>query len=277
METIRILTDSTSDIPAELADRHQIAIVPALLIMDGREYRDRIDLPRQEFYARLPEIKQPPTTATPPPEAFAREYERLLTAGASHIISIHLATSLSGLCNAARAAARHFEGRVTVIDSGQLSLGLGFQALAAAEAARAGRDAVLAAIAATRERVRVAALLDTLTYLRRSGRVSWARAMLGAAFSLKPLVTVRTGGLVERLGYVRTARQGEIKLLSLLRQAGSLRRLAILHTNAPERARHLLSELSPKLPEPPLIVNVTTVIGAHVGPNGLGFACLTAE
>ena len=267
-----LVTDSTADLPDELLAHYQIEVVPALLVIDGKEYRDQIDLPRQDFYARLPDLQKPPTTAAPSEEDFAQRYEKLLMDGARQVLSIHLASTLSGMFTIAQRAAQRFGGRVTVVDSGQLSLGLGFQVLAAAESAAAGLDAALAALHAVQPRIRVIALLDTLTYLRRSGRVSWARAMLGAALSLKPLVTVVQGGRVQRLGYVHTARQGETHLRELILGYQPLSRLAILHTNAPVRAQNLLQSLTLDLPQPPLLVNVTTIIGTHVGPNGLGFA-----
>ncbi len=273
--TVAIVTDSTADLPPEVIARYGIAVVPAVLVIEGREYRDQIDLPRQEFYARLPQWKQPPTTAAPSEADFARRYRQLLDEGAEHVFSIHLADSLSSMYRTALLAARRFEGRVTVVDSGQLSLGLGFQVWAAAEAASQGAAAVRQRLQAARQRVRVYALFDTLEYLRRSGRVSWARAAIGAALLLKPLVELKDGQVL-RAGYARTARQGETLLLRRLHELGQLQRLAILHTNAADRARRLLAAVENRPAGEIPIVNVTTVIGAHVGPNGLGFAALLA-
>lgn len=271
---IGFVTDSTADLPPESVARYGIEVVPALLIIDGREYRDQVDLPRDDFYRLLPTLRTPPTTAAPSIEDFAIRYEKLLTAGASHILSIHLAETLSSLCQVARLAAESFPGRVTVIDSGQLTLGIGFQVLAAAEAASGGLQAALSAIADVRRRVRVFALLDTLEYLRRSGRVSWARAQIGQILNLKPLVELQEGQVV-RHGYARTTRQGETRLLTTLQSLGALQKLAVLHTNASERARRFLESAAINLDAP--IVNVTTLIGTHVGPNGLGFVALLAR
>ncbi len=273
---IAIVTDSTADLPPEVIDRYAIGVIPAVLVIEGREYRDQLDLPRQVFYERLPQWKTPPTTAAPSSEDFARQYHARLQNGADHVISIHLAQSLSSIYQAASLAARQFGDRVTVLDSGQLSLGLGFQVWAAAEAAPQGKAAVLRAVQAVRQQVRVFALFHTLTYLRRSGRVSWARAAIGAALSLKPLVELREGQVL-RAGYTHTARQGEQLLLKRLQAIGPLKRLAILHTNAAERAHRLLAAVPYRPPGPIPVVNVTTVIGAHVGPNGLGFAALKAS
>lgn len=180
--------------------------------------------------------------------------------------------------NVARLAAVEFGERVHVLDSGQLSLGLGFQVLAAAEAIELGSvlDEILLVIESIKKRVRVQALLDTLEYMRRSGRVSWARALVGGLLNLKPLIEVRHG-IVNRIGLARTQSQGIQRLIDNLKGFGQLERLAILHTNAESTARNFLDEIKPILPVPALIVNVTTVIGTHVGPNGLGLAAIPVK
>jgi len=164
---------------------------------------------------------------------------------------------------------------VRVVDSLQVSLGLGFQVLEAAQAALNGlsEEAILERLNDVRRRIRLVAMLDTLEYLRRSGRVSWARAGLGSVLRIKPFVELKDG-FVERAGEVRTRRKGMAHLIDILRNLGSLEKLGILHSNAPNDARQILASLSPQIPDAPLIVNVTTVIGTHVGPNGLGFVAL---
>jgi DegV family protein with EDD domain len=153
-----------------------------------------------------------------------------------------------------------------------------FQALAAAEAVARGLplQAVLDCIADVRKRVRVVAMLDTLEYVRRSGRVSWLRASLGSLLNVKLFVEIKDG-LVQRLGEVRTRGKGIARLLELLHTLEPLERLAILHTNAEVEARQILAAVQTRLSAAPLVVNVTTVIGAHVGPNGLGFAVVVAQ
>lgn len=274
---ISFVTDSTSDIPADQASRHGIEIVPAIVNLRGRSYADGIDLSREEFYALLPSLNPPPTTSAPSVGSFQERYEKLLRAGASYILSIHPPNALSGIFNAARLAAQEFGERVKVFDSGQLSLGLGFQVLLAAEAAARGAllEEVTALVEGVRQRVRLAALLETLEYIRRSGRVSWAKAMIGSLLHLQPLVELRHG-IVQRLGQARTRAQGILRLTEALDSWGPLERLAVLHTNAEAAARQLLEDVKSKVTVPPLVVNVTTAIGTHVGPNGLGFAAVPA-
>ncbi|MBA4379150.1 MAG: hypothetical protein C0393_00400 [Anaerolinea sp.] len=272
---ISLVTDSTADIPEELRLQHGIEVIPAILNIGGESYEDGKGISREEFYERLPNLSVPPTTSAPSVGSFQERYEWLLNAGASHILSIHPPDRLSGIFNAARLAAEQFGQRVHVLDSGQLSLGLGFQVLAAAEAVARGvsLEDILGLVESVKGRVRVVALLDTILYLRRSGRVSWAKAMIGDLFNIRPMIELRFG-IIERLAQVRTHSQGILRLAEALNSWGPLERLAILHTNAETAARQLLEDLKPKLPAPPLVVNVTTVIGTHTGPNGLGLAAV---
>ncbi len=272
---IGLVTDSTSDLPPEVVARFGIEVVPAVLIIQEESFLDGEGLSREEFYAQLPGMPSPPTTAAPSVGSFTERYERLLGQGARKILSIHAAAALSGIFNAARLASEAFDGRVLVLDSGQISLGLGFQVLAAAEAAaeQAGEQEALARIQRTRQGAHVFALLDTLEYLRRSGRVSWARAALGGILRIKPMVELSEGQVINA-GRARTRQQGVKLLLDTLRNVGPLERLAVLHTNAESDALEFLQEYSPPAGLEPLVVNVTTVIGTHVGPNGLGFAAV---
>jgi DegV family protein with EDD domain len=272
-----IVTDSTSDIPKYLIDQHELEVVPSLLILDGKEYADGIGLSREEFYKRLPALQTQPTTAAPSIGDFSAPYERLLTRGCDHILSIHAAGSLTTIINSARQAAHDFPNKITIVDSLSLSLGLGFQVLAAAETAENGLQAALNAIESTRKRLHVFAALDTMENLKRSGRVPGVVAALGSLLSIKPMIEL-TNGEVKAIGAVRTTKQGNERMLKLLLERGALERLAILHTGAEPRAREFLNTVmhhaSQSVPRDILMVNVTTVIGTHVGPNGLGFAAI---
>jgi DegV family protein with EDD domain len=275
---IGFVTDSTSDIPANLAEQYGIEIVPALININGKSYVDGLEISREEFYTRLPGLKPLPTTSAPSVGSFQKRYEKLLRAGADSVISIHPPNELSGIFNAARLGAQEYGRRVKVVDSGQVSLGLGHQVLLAAEAASQGaiQDEVVALVESVRKRVRLTALLDSIDYVRRSGRVSWAAAMVGGALRLHPIIELRYG-IVHRLGQVRTRLQGIERLIEMLNSWGTLERLAVLHTNAESAARQLLEDVKSKVVIPPLLVNVTTAIGTHVGPNGLGFAVVPVQ
>jgi len=270
---IGLVTDSTSDLPGFIIDRHSIEVVPAILNLGKNSFKDGEGMSREEFYECLPGLESSPTTSAPSVGNFQACYEKLLTGGADIVLSIHPPVVLSGIFNAARLAAESFGERVHVLDSGQLSLGLGYQVIAAAEAVARGAvlGEILELVMSVKQRVRVMALLDTMEYLRRSGRVSWAKAMVGGLFNLKPLIELRFG-MVKRIGQARTRTQGIQRLIESINKWGPHERMAILHTNAEITARQFLEDLNPNLSHPAIVVNVTTVIGTHVGPNGLGFA-----
>lgn len=272
---IALVTDSACDIPYEMARNHQINVVPNILVIEGKSVEDDEKFSRQKFYEELPNMVTFPTTSTASAGRYQALYQNLLDSGFEQIVSIHVSHHLSGIFNAASTAAQLFAGQVHVVDSLQVTLGLGFQVLEAAEAIADGAslDSVLALLNQIQGRVRLIAMLDTLEYIRRSGRVSWARASLGTLLNLKPFIEVKDG-LAISLGEVRTRRKGIARLEKLMQTARPLKRFALLHTNAEDDARQILEAYAPQMATQPLLVNVTTVIGAHVGPNGLGFVAL---
>jgi len=276
MPATAIVTDSTSDIPVEEAEALGIEVVPALVTVEGQSYVDGRGLSRPEFYRRLPFLREPATTAAPSPQVFEMAYEKVMAAGAERVLSMHLSSKLSGLIDVARIAAASFGDRVHVFDSLQVSLALGFQAMEAAAAALAGAsfDAVLQVAQRARDRVRIVAMIDTLEYLKRSGRVSWIRAGLGDLLSVKLMVRV-ADGVVQRIGEVRTKHKALDQLVAMAQSWGPQERLAILHSAVPEEAAALAQRLRDLSARVPLIVDVTTVIGTHVGPGSLGLAALS--
>jgi len=275
---IGIVTDSTCDLPPYFIEQHELEVIPSVLVLDGKEYADGIGLSREDFYKRLPSLKTQPTTAAPSIGEFSSRYDSLLQRGCDHILSIHAAGALTSILNVARQAARDFGDKITTIDSTSLSLGLGFQVLAAAEAAELGLQAALDAIKSTHKRLHVSAALDTMENLRRSGRVPAAVAILGGMLNIKPMIEL-SNSEVKAIAAVRTTKQANQRMLNFLLGLGPLERLAILHTGAEARAREFLNAVMQKasqsVPRDILMVNVTTVIGTHVGPNGLGFAAVS--
>ena len=274
MSKTAIVTDSTADIPKELATQYQIHIVPNIVVIDGQSLEDGKDLSRREFYDNLPLMKTNPTTSTSSPGVYQQLYGDILKRGADQIVSIHASSQLSGIFNAASLGAQAFGEQVKVIDSENLSLGLGFQVLAAAQAALTQPlDGILSVVKDVRNRARLVAMLDTLEYVHRSGRVSWARAQIGALLRIKPFLEIKDGVVLSK-GKARTRKNGIQRLRKMLLDLGPLEQLAILHSNAEADARELLAEMTPRVPTRPLLVYVTTVIGTHVGPNGLGFVAI---
>jgi DegV family protein with EDD domain len=270
-----IVTDSTSDIPQGLLERYDIFQIPADLILNNQTYQDGFDISRNDFYQILPTLKQLPTTASPSSGRFQDLFQKIFEKGYAEIISIHAASNLSGIFNAARLAALEFQEPIEVIDSQQLSLGLGFQVLRAAKDAQKGTspELILQGIHSIKSRISVFALLDTFEFIHRSGRVSWAKARIGSFLSIKPLVELNTGQVINR-GLARTRKKGIQSLGETLERLGPLEELAVLHTNAESDGVDFIDRYCPNNIPNPLLVNVTTIIGTHVGPNGLGFAAV---
>jgi len=277
MDQVRIVTDSTSDVPPAMAERLRITVVPAYVQIGNRSYRDGVGLSRERFYAQMPGMKSVPTTSVPPVREFVEAYRRAADE-AGDVVALVVSSQLSSMYNVALLGAREVpELNVHVVDSGQVTMGLGWMVVAAAEAAASGRSVreIMDLIADLKPRVRVFAVLDTLEYLRRSGRVGWARARVAQVLDIKPIVDVLMGE-VRRLGRVRTRRRAIERLVELTRALGPLERLAILHSYAPELEtlrRRLVEACSPGHL---LTVAVTTIIGAHVGPRALGVAAVMA-
>ena len=273
---IAVVTDSTSDISSELALENNIHVVPAILVVNGQSLEDGRGISREELYHQLPTMKISPTTAAPSSGTFQRLYEELLRRGADQIISIHVSSLLSGMYNTALVAAKAIGKQVHIIDSCHVSLGLGFQVIAAAQAARAGRTLVeiQKIIDDIRKRIHLVAMLDTLEYAHRSGRISWARSNLSALLQIKPFLGVEDGKVI-RMGETRTRQRGIERLYKMLAEFGPLEHLAVLHTNAEADAIRVVDRFTAIVRHHPLIINVTSIIGVHVGPNGLGFVAVT--
>ncbi|MGD2144878.1 MAG: DegV family protein [Anaerolineae bacterium] len=278
--SIGIVTDSTCDLPEQLVARHAISVVPLYINVGGESYLDGVDLSRHEFYERLPGWDSPPQTAVPSPEVFRRIYERLADEGIAEILSIHISISLSATVDTARLAAREMTSLpVRVFDGGQVSLGTGLLVLAAARAAAAGHsiDQIVELLDEKMLRTHVFAALDTLEFLQRSGRMSWAVSKLGNVLRIKPLLKMHNGDpQIER---VRSSRRAVERMMELVSDMGPLEELALIHTHAPEKLEVLYERARHLFPagKDPLRAEVTPVIGAHVGPGAVGFACVAAS
>ena len=270
-----MVTDSNSDLPPELVARYHIVVVPSVLTIAGQSYQDGVDISRAEFYQRLPSLKLPPSTAAPASAAFEAAYR---ACGAAEVVAIHLSASFSAIDTAARLGAEPLGDQVTVMDSQQVSMGLGWQVVAAAEAALAGgtRAEVLRAVRSAQARVRLYAALDTIEYLRRGGRASLLSARLGDLLQIKPILEVRAG-VASVLVRVRTHQQARDELAARAAALGPLDQLAVLHTNCADQAAAIAQRLAPLARQPPVVVEATAVIGAHVGPGAIGVAAVMVE
>jgi DegV family protein with EDD domain len=278
--SIRIVTDSNCDLAPEIVKAQGIAVVPIHVNIGTKSYLDGVEMTRPAFYEGLPQFESHPTTSAPSPGQFYEVYERLAAEGATEILSIHISATLSAVTNSARLAAEEIESvPVTIFDSGNLTLGTGLQVLAAARAAAEGRSLaeIVAMLEDQRARTYCFAALDTLEFLRRSGRLSRFQSSLGSMLQIKPLLKMNDSEMdMER---VRTRKRATERLIELVEQLGPLEALSLVHTHAPERAELLRRQAQHLFPEggPQFSAEVTPVIGAHIGPRSVGFVCVTAS
>ncbi len=278
--TIRIVTDSTSDVPPDLVREIGLTVIPSYVNIGEESYLDLVDLSRAEFYEKLPTYARVPTTAAPAAGVFAECYRRLVDEGATAIISIHVAGSLSAMWNSARLGAEEItEIPVHVFDSRQVSMGLGLLALLAGGAAAEGQpaEAILHSLENAVPRTHVFATLDTLEYLRRSGRVSWTEFSLGTLLRIKPMLHVYEGEVLS-LERVRTRRRALSQLQEHVAALGPLQEAALIYTQDLDGLAEWREMVGPLLPadREAVAVEVTPAIGAHVGPGALGLACIAA-
>jgi DegV family protein with EDD domain len=277
--TIKIVTDSTCDLPAEVIRELDITVVPMYINIGEKSYQDGVDITRTEFYTRLPDYDKHPTTATPSTGAFKAVFDRLAEAGADEILSIHISESLSATVNVARKAAEEYDRiPVSVRDSHQLSIGTGFQAELAAKMAKEGQtmQAINTALDDIMPRTFVTAGLDTLEFLRRSGRMNIFLAGIGSLLQLKPILTMVRG--LPGSEKVRTSKKAFARMIQMLRNNLPIERFALLHTNAAEKAEEFKEQIKDILPKGKIFsMDITPVIGAHIGPGAVGFAIISEK
>jgi DegV family protein with EDD domain len=276
---IRIVTDSTCDLPEEIVRQQAITVVPMYINVNEKSYLDGVDLTRDEFYAQLPGYFPAPKTATPSIETFIHAYERLADEGAQAILSIHISETLSATINSARAAAERFTRiPVTVLDSSQLSLGTGFLVEKAAQMSQAGKkmEEIVSTLQELMKRTYVFAALKTLEYLRRSGRMNFAIARFGEILQIKPLLHMNMGKATAVR--TRTQKHATARLLAWLTEYAPFEKLAVLHAGVQEEAEALYEQARSFFPQDVVsIVQITPVLGAHLGIGALGFACISKE
>ena len=268
--SVRVLTDSVADLPAEIAGRLAIEVVPLLLRFGAEEYRDGVDLSTEEFYRLLRTRGEFPTTSTPSPATYAEAYDRLAEQ-TDELLVVSLSSGLSGSYQAALQGRQLMRRRprVEVLDSGTAAILEGFVAMRAAEAAQAGASLEEAMEAARRAAARAAMLctFDTLEYLRRGGRIGAAAAFLGSLLKVNPLLTLRDG-VVQPAGRTRSRTAAADRLYEFAAGYQRIEELAVEHTACPEEAEDLLGRLSSLHPRERIILSkMTPVIGAHTGPG----------
>jgi len=279
--TVRIVTDSTCDLPESRRQAAGVVTVPLRLHFGDQEFRDRVDLDDKQFLERLGAAKAPPPTSQPPPGDFEAVYRRLLADPADEVVSIHIAAALSGTVGSATVAAQAVgPERIQVVDSRTVSLGTGLQVLAAVELAEQGRSAkeIVTELAWMPRRTGIICLLDTLRYLQLGGRIGRVQAMLGGALSIKPLISLGEDGAVVPIGRVRSRTVGIRRLSELLVEHRPLAQCGVLYVGDPADAERLLRDARGTFPGMDILLqHASPVIGSHCGPGTIAYCYLEAR
>lgn len=273
MPGVRIVTDSTCDLPSEVCAELGIVVVPLSLHFGETVYRDGVDLSPKQFYEKLARSAELPKTSQPSPHLFEEAYRRLAADG-SAVVSIHLSSRLSGTVRSAALARDAVGGqcRVEVIDSHTASLGLGMIATAAAELAQAGADQaeVVSCVRRLASNVHIWLYVDTLEYLRRGGRIGRASAFLGTLLNIRPVLKIEDGE-VHPVEKVRTRSKAIDALVEFVELFPRIDRLVVGHNDSPDDIDLLLHRLEPFYPRDRIAVrHYGQVIGTHVGPGAIG-------
>lgn len=276
--TVRIVTDSTCDLPAERRRALGVTTVPLRLHFGNQEFRDRVDLDDRHFLQRLSVARVPPQTSQPPPGDFEKVYRALLQDPQDEVVSVHIAAALSGTVGSATVAAQAVApDRIQVVDSRTVSLGTGLQVLAAAELAQQGRPGaeIVAWLGSMPRRTGIICLLDTLRYLQLGGRIGKVQALVGTALSIKPLISLGDEGAVVPIGRVRSRAAGLRRLSELLVEHRPLDRCGVLYVGDPGDAQHLLRDAQGTFPGMDILLqHASPVISSHCGPGTIAYCYL---
>jgi DegV family protein with EDD domain len=270
--TVRIVTDSTCDLPASVLQELEISMVPADVVHRGRAYKDRVDISHDDLFDLLERDYEVPTTAAPPPASFTEVYEGLARE-TDEIVSLHVTSEHSAICDAARRGSENVTKRcqIEVIDSRQLSMGLGFLAMDAAGAAKRGASLTEVAELIRREipLIRLYAVFDTMRYLMLGGRVNKVIGTLGTTLKVKLLLTVRDGRL-RPAGIARTYPAALDRLASLTEQLEDLEEWSVAYTTNEGDARVVAERLGHVgSPRRVPLTRVGPGLGVHGGPGAL--------
>lgn len=276
MGGVAVVTDSTADLPPDVADAVGLRVVPLSVTFGDETFISRITIDDATFYERLRASATLPTTSQPTPAWFEEAYADAADDGLDAVVSIHLSGELSGTCDLARKIAADAPLPVTVVDSRQVSGGLALMALAAQRAANDGGsvDDVLEVVRDARENVRTVMVVDTLDFLRRGGRLSGAQAVVGSVLRVKPLLGVDDGRVIP-LERTRTWSRAidRMTALAVEHAQGGPVELMVAHAMAPERAAELVARLIDALDVREHIEAVVgPVVGTHCGPGTVGVA-----
>jgi DegV family protein with EDD domain len=279
--SIAVVTDSTSDLPVDIAKQHGVSVVPLNVHIEDETYFDGVTISADEMYRRLPDQKVIPTTSAPSVGTYIEMYEML---GETHdeIISIHLSSKLSLTHNSAVQAVAELGSngpRIEVVDTGQASMALGFTAVQVAEAMAVGStlDELTTLAKSSSERAVFIGMVDTMEYLVRGGRIGKAQGFVGSILRVRAILTLRDG-VAHPLERARNRKKGIARVKSLVAEYAPLEKLSILYTTDEVDAQEIANEVASYAPDgEPVVAQLGPVVGNYLGPGMLGLGLIRAE
>lgn len=273
---IRIVTDSTCDLPADYITQNNIEVIPLYVNVGERTLKDGIDVTKDEFFRDIGDYETHPATSAPPVGEFVEVFEKVKATGATDVVAILVAGDLSATLNSAQLGADMVDDlNIHFVDSKTATLGVGLLVMKAVEMAKSGdsAEAIQKAIQEAAERTKVYAGFDTLEYLQKGGRISWGQASIGSLLNIKPILSIHDGTASPH-SRVRTRKKVIPKLINILEELGELEALAVVHSDE-ARGEAFLAAIDGYFPdEKRLLVKITPVLGVHAGPGAVGFACI---
>jgi DegV family protein with EDD domain len=273
--TIRIVTDSTSDLPPAVVQAYNITVIPAYINFDGKSLKDGIDISRQQYYEMLPGCNPLPQTSSPSLTDFSQVYEKLTQEGAAEILSIHVAGAYSSVVNnASIAAAQAHSVPVTVVDSRSVTMGMGLLVIEAAKALQDGStmSEVLAMLEQKIPSTYIFAALDTLDYMRRGGRISHLQYSVASLLGIHPVVILNNNTL--HLELHRLRRKAVNRIIELGCGKELPEQVAVMHADSPERAAEVQQQVKALCGMDAYIGEANPALGTHVGPGAVGVICI---
>lgn len=273
MGRVKIVTDSTADMPPQVVEELGITVLPLTIHLGQKNLRDGIDITPADFVARMSKATTPPSTASPTQKQFEEVYTEL-TKGGGEVVSIHVSSKLSTTYRNAQRAAIPLLGRskITVIDSQLITVGLGMLVTAAGRAAARGDslDEVVRLVRGMVPRIYIGFFVETLDYLERGGRIGKAQALLGNMLNIKPLLILEEGEIVA-LEKVRTRAKAIEKLVEFITEFTRIQKMIVLHGNTPEDVAMLIEQTNLLMPNLDISIDhYGPAMATHVGTDALG-------
>jgi len=279
---VKIVTDSSADIPPELLKEFDITVVPLYVRFGNDVFKDKVDISNEEFYKRLVSGEVFPATSQPTPLDFKQVYEELAK-DADGIVSVHLSAKLSGTIPSALQARESMQNScpIEIIDSLSITIGLGMVCLEAARAAKAGKnmeEVVKIASDAVNE-IHLMAIFDTLKYLAKGGRIGKAQSLMGAMLNIKPLIGLKDGEVVP-LSKARSyskAMEQQYEFIQKAVKEGDVKEVSIMYNTSQDEANALADRIAPLCPREKILMGeIGPILGTHGGPNML-VVCLRGK